>query len=250
MATLQTEPIGYSAAGIEMQGHLAWDTSFSGERPLVLVAPEWWGCNDYACARAEQLASLGYLGLAVDLYGGARVADTPDEAGALMTALVEDMATTRSRFSAALEAGKAHAQADGSRTGAIGFCFGGGVVTHMARAGADLDVVASFHGSLGLAVTDGPDQFTARVAAYNGEQDVLVAAEDIAAFEAEMRKAGAHYYLVQLPGALHGFSNPAATAKGEQYGLPLAYDALADATAWSHLQLLLQDVFKDPSPGP
>lgn len=245
MGTISTETLSYSADGVHMQGHLAFNGKQGGERPLVLVAPEWWGRNAYACGRAEQLAAMGYVGLALDLYGNAREAATPDEAGSLMTALIDDMAATRRRFEAALDAARAHVRVDPERCGAIGFCFGGGVVTHMARAGVPLDVVASFHGSLGLAVTEGPDRIRARVAAYNGEQDVLVAAQDLEAFEAEMRKVGAHYYVIQLPGALHGFSNPAATEKGQTYGLPLAYNALADATAWSHLQLLLQDVFGD-----
>ncbi len=245
MAKICTETLKYSADGILMHGHVAFDERQAGPRPLVIVAPEWWGRNDYACGRAEQLAAMGYVGLALDLYGDAREAGNPDEAGALMTALINDMASTRRRFEAALDAARAHDRVDAKRCGAIGFCFGGGVVTHMARAGVPLDVVASFHGSLGLAVTEGPDRISTRVAAYNGEQDVLVPAQDIAAFEAEMRKVDAHYYLVQLPGALHGFSNPAATEKGQTYGLPLAYNALAEAAAWSHMQLMLRDVFGD-----
>ncbi len=244
MASVATEEIRYGAGDVEMRGHLALDADVSGPRPVVLVVHEWWGRNDYATGRADQLAALGYAGFAVDLYGDAKVAANPDEAGAAMTALVEDMSVTRTRFLAALEAVSAHEAVDGSRAGAIGFCFGGGVVVHMARSGAPLRAVASFHGSLGLAVTDGPGSIDCRVAAYNGEQDVLVPAEDIAAFEAEMAKVNAHHYLVQLPGGLHGFSNPMASTNGKKYGLPLAYDPLADATAWGHMQLLFQDVFR------
>jgi dienelactone hydrolase len=240
---MTTEEIRYRAGDVEMRGHLALDAESAGARPVVLVVHEWWGRNDYATGRADQLAALGYAGFAIDLYGDASVAANPDEAGAAMTALIDDMSVTRARFLAALEAVSAHEAVDGSRAAAIGFCFGGGVVVHMARSGAPLQAVASFHGSLGLAVTGGPDAITCRVAAYNGEQDVLVSAEDIAAFEAEMDKVKAHHYLVQLPGALHGFSNPIASTNGEKYGLPLAYDPLADATAWGHMQLLLQDVF-------
>lgn len=243
MGDIRTEALNYSDGHIDMIGHLAWDADQEGPRPAVLVVHEWWGRNAYACGRAEQLAALGYVALAVDLYGGAKEAANPEEAGGLMTALIEDMATTRARFEAARAAVAALETVDGSRMGAIGFCFGGGVVTHMARSGSPLGAVASFHGSLGLAVTDGPDTISCRVAAYNGERDVLVAAEDIAAFEAEMKKVQAPTYLVQLPGALHGFSNPAATGKGEKYGLPLAYDELADATAWTHMRMLFRDVF-------
>lgn len=243
MGDIRTETLTYTAGGTTMTGHLAFDADQAGPRPVVLVVHEWWGRNDYACGRAEQLAALGYAGFAIDLYGEATTAASPDEAGGLMTALIEDMSVTRERFNAALAAVGDHEVVDASRAGAIGFCFGGGVVVHMARAGAPLNAVASFHGSLGLAVTDGPDAIDCRVAAYNGEEDVLVPAEDIAAFEAEMAKVNAHSYLVQLPGALHGFSNPIATTNGEKYGLPLAYNADADAAAWHHMTLLFRDVF-------
>ena len=244
MAAVTSEEIRYQVNGVEMRGHLALDTAQSGPRPVVLVVHEWWGRNSYATGRADQLAALGYAGFAIDLYGDGLVAESPDQAGAAMTALIEDMSVTRARFLAALEAASGHAEVDGDRAAAIGFCFGGGVVVHMARSGAPLQAVASFHGSLGLAVTEGPASIDCRVAAYNGENDVLVPAEEIAAFEAEMEKAGAHHYLVQLPGAQHGFSNPVASTNGEKYGLPLAYDPLADATAWGHMQLLFQDVFR------
>jgi dienelactone hydrolase len=244
MAAVTTEEIRYRAGDVEMRGHLALDADSTGPRPVVLVVHEWWGRNEYATGRAEQLATLGYAGFAIDLYGDAKVAANPDEAGAAMTALIDDMSVTRARFLAALDAVAGHEAVDAGRAGAIGFCFGGGVVVHMARSGAPLQAVASFHGSLGLAVTEGPDHIDCRVAAYNGEQDVLVPAEDIAAFEVEMENAGAHHYLVQLPGALHGFSNPVASTNGEKYGLPLAYHPLADATAWGHMQLLFQDVFQ------
>ncbi len=245
MGNIVTEEITYSAGGVTMKGHLAHDTDQAGPRPGVLVVHEWWGRTEYARDRAEQLAGLGYVGMALDLYGEAREAANPEEASQLMTALIEDMDTTRLRFGAALQALKDHEAVDASRTAAIGFCFGGGVVTHMARAGATLDAVASFHGSLGLAVTDGPDHVDCRIAAYHGEPDKLVADEDVAAFEAEMQSIGAHYYLVQLPGALHGFSNPAATGNGQKYGLPLAYSELAETTAWSHMRLMFRDVFGD-----
>ncbi len=245
MGDIRSEEITCSVDGVTLRAHLARDVAQSGPRPGVIVVHEWWGRNAYARSRAEQLAALGYVGMAVDLYGDATEAASPDQAGGLMTALVQDMSVTRDRFLAQLGALKAHEAVDASRTAAIGFCFGGGVVTHMARSGAPLDAVASFHGSLGLAVTEGPDTIDCRVAAYHGEADKLVAEEDVAAFEAEMQACGAHYYLVQLPGALHGFSNPAATGNGEKYGLPLAYSELADATAWSHMQLMFQDVFGD-----
>jgi len=162
-----------------------------------------------------------------------------------MNARIDDMEGTRARFMAALDTLKAHPSVDGDRTGAIGYCFGGGVVTHMARMGTPLNVTGSFHGAVGLAAMDGPDQIDCRIMVYNGEADVLIGDDQITGFKAEMAKTGAHYDFIQLPGALHGFSNPMATTNGQEYGLPLAYNELADQSSWSHLLLTLEDVFKE-----
>lgn len=229
-----------------MKGFLAWDGAIGETRPGILVVPEFWGLNDYARTRAEMLAELGYTALAVDVYGDGKVAETRDEAAQLMTDLLADMPECRARCEAALELLKGHESVDPNRTGAIGYCMGGGIVLHLARYGLDLDVVASFHGSLPLAVAaegEGAD-VTARVVAYNGEDDSFIPAEAIAAFKAEMEKTGADYQFINLPGALHGFSNPGATAKGREFNMPLKYSALADDCSWSHMQLLLQSTFK------
>ncbi len=243
MSNIRTEEITYTADGVEMKGYIAWDADKDGPRPAVLVVHEWWGCNEYAQRRARMLAEAGYTGMAIDLYGDGRTAANPDEAGVLMTARTNDMNGTRARFTAALEAVKEHNSVDGSRSGAIGYCFGGGVVTHMARMGADLDVTGSFHGAVGLAVLDGPDHFDCRVMVYNGEADSLIDDDQISAFKATMEETGANYDFIQLPGALHGFSNPMATSNGEKYGLPLAYNELADESSWAHFCLTMEQVF-------
>ena len=243
MTDIKTEEITYSADGVEMKGYIAWDVDKSGLRPAILVVHEWWGCNDYAQRRARMLAEAGYTGMALDLYGGGQTAANPDDAGKLMMARIEDMEGTRARFTAALEALKEHDSVDVSRTGAIGYCFGGGVVTHMARMGADLDVTGSFHGAVGLAAMDGPASFDCRVMVYNGEADGLVDDDQISGFKATMEQTGANYDFIQLPGALHGFSNPMATSNGEKYGLPLAYNKYADESSWAHLLLTFEQVF-------
>lgn len=245
MADIHTEEVTYAGDGIEMKGYIAWDSSKGGPRPGILVVHEWWGCNEYAHRRARMLAEAGYTGMALDLYGGGCTAANPDEAGELMNARIDDMEGTRARFMAALDTLKAHPSVDGDRTGAIGYCFGGGVVTHMARMGAPLNVTGSFHGAVGLAAMDGPDQVDCRVMVYNGEADVLIGEDQISGFKAQMEKTGAHYDFIQLPGALHGFSNPMASTNAKKYGLPLAYNALADESSWAHLLLTFEDVFRD-----
>ena len=136
-AELQTEEVSYSGGGVEMKGLLVWDDSIEGERPGILVVHEWWGQNKYPRKRAKMLAELGYTALAIDMYGDKSVADHPEQAGAFMTAVIENMEAGRARFEAALELLKSHASVNADKTGAIGYCFGGGVVLHMARVGSD-----------------------------------------------------------------------------------------------------------------
>ncbi|MDX1460388.1 MAG: dienelactone hydrolase family protein [Xanthomonadales bacterium] len=245
MAEIRTEEVTYSGGGVEMQGYLAWDDSIEGPRPGILVVHEWWGHNDYPRSRARQLAELGYTALSLDMYGDGKTADHPRDAGAFMNAVIQDMESGRARFEAAQALLKQHPTVNADKIGAIGYCFGGGVVLHMARSGADLDVAASFHGSLGLARTDGPDQIDTRVVAYNGKADPFVTDEAKAAFRAEMESAGADYDLIEFDGAIHGFTNPAATENGKKFDLPLKYDLLADKASWAHLQLVLEAAFGD-----
>jgi dienelactone hydrolase len=245
MANIQSEEISYSAGGVEMKAYVAWDSELDGQRPGVLVVHEWWGNNPYTRRRADMLAELGYTGMALDMYGNGRIATNPDEAGELMNGLLANLGTVRARFSAALEALKAHRTTDAGKSAAIGYCMGGGIVLHMARYGADLKSVASFHGALplGVAAQGEGAEVTARIAVYHGEDDVLIPEEAVEAFQAEMRKTGADCLFVPLPTALHGFSNPVATTNGEKYGLPLRYDERADKASWNHMQLLLQSAF-------
>jgi len=242
-ANIQTEEVTYSGGGAEMKGMIAWDSNVKGPRPGVLVVHEWWGHNDYPRRRANMLAELGYTAMALDMYGDGATAANPDEAGELMNAVIEDMASGRARFEAAHELLKNHPTVDASKIAAVGYCFGGGVVLHMARVGADLKAVASFHGALPLASVPGVEKMNTRVAAYHGEADVLIPQEAVTAFKAEMELAGAHYDLVQLPGAMHGFSNPMATVNGEKYGFPLKYSALADEASWAHMQMVFREAF-------
>ena len=245
MTNITSREITYSADGVDMNGYIAWDGSIEGERPGILIVHEWWGLGDFVRDRADTLAALGYTAMAVDMYGGGTTADNPDDAGALMTGLLGDLAGVRARFNAALAELQAHASVDAAKSAAIGYCMGGGIVLHMARYGADLNAVASFHGNLPLGVApDGEGgEVTARIAVYHGEDDVFISDEETAAFNAEMKKTGADCLFVTIPGAVHGFTNPIATANGEKYGIPLRYSELADRCSWDHMQLVLQSAF-------
>jgi dienelactone hydrolase len=214
-----------------------------GKRPGILVVHEWWGHNDYARKRARQLAELGYIALAVDMYGDGKTADHPDDAGKFAAAVRNNLPLMQARFEAARAFLNSQPDVDPAQNAAIGYCFGGGVVLAMARSGEDLAGVVSFHGSLDGGGTAAPGTIKARILVANGEDDPFVTDEQIAAFKAEMDAAGADYTFINYPGAVHSFTNPEADTFGERFGLPLAYNAEADADSWAEMQAFFQSVF-------
>lgn len=245
MTNIQTEEVIYVGGGVELKGFIAWDDDREEPVPGVLVVHEWWGCTGHVKNRAEQLAELGYAAMAVDMYGDGCTVDTPDEAGSLMNDLLSDMAIVRARLSAAQEVLGHHSSCDEHRIAAIGYCMGGGIVLNAARYGQELAAIASFHGSIGLGIAPAGEgtTITGRVVAYNGEDDPFVSQDDIDALAAEMQSIDADYQFINIPGALHAFTNPDATAKGETYGIPLRYSERADRCSWEHLCLLLDSAF-------
>ena len=240
MTDIHTQTLSYRAGDFEMVGYLAHDPG-AGPRPGVLIVHEWWGLTDYLRGRARQMAEQGYCALAVDMYGGGRTAADPGEAGELMNGVLGDITAAQARFTAARDALAAHAGCDGTRMLAMGYCFGGAMVLHMARIGMDLKAVASFHGALGSFHAPAPGEVKARILVCHGADDVLVPDADVTAFKAEMDAAGAHYDFQAYAGALHGFSNPDATANGEKYGLPLAYNETVDRESFDAMRSLFAD---------
>lgn len=243
-AGIQSRNVSYQADGITMQGFLAYDDSIKGPRPGILVVHEWWGLNDYARQRARQLAELGYTALALDMYGDGKTASHPDDAGKFASAVNNDMAAARKRFEAAMTLLKQQPETNPEHIAAIGYCFGGGIVLNMARAGIDLDAVVSFHGSLNPTTTP-PGQIKARIKVFHGNDDSFVPKEAVQAFRQEMEAAGADYDFVGYNGVRHSFTNPEADALGKQFDLPLVYNAAADKDSWNAMLTFLQDSFKD-----
>lgn len=225
----------HACNGDSLQADLAWDSRLEGPRPVVLVVHEWWGNNDYSRRRAEMLAEAGYLAMAVDLYGKGKRATDPAGAGALAREAYSDPARMAARFAAALELATSRPEADREHTAAIGYCFGGGVLLGLSRQGLDLDAVASFHGSLTTDTPAAPGSIKPALLVLHGEADAMVTADHVTAFREEMTKAGARLEFVGYPGATHAFTNPAATATGKAYDLPIAYDAAADEDSWKRL---------------
>jgi dienelactone hydrolase len=241
-AAIKTEPVTYSAGDTALRGFLA-TTATQESRPGVLVVHEWWGLNDYIRRRARMLAELGYTALAVDMYGDGRVADNPADAGALMTAVLNDRQAAEARFAAAYELLMAQTGTDGTRIAAIGYCFGGAVVLHAARLGLPLRGVVSFHGALGSMHAPTPGGVRAKILVCHGADDSLVPDSDVSAFKREMDQARADYRFVAYENAKHGFTNPEADTNGKKYGIPLAYDAVADRRSWQDMREFLGRVF-------
>jgi dienelactone hydrolase len=243
MANIRTEGVAYTAGDTTCKGHIAYDGAAGEPRPGVLVVHEWWGLDDYIRGRARMLAELGYTALAVDMYGDGQTAADPEGAGALMSSVLGDMDAGTARFKAAFDALAGHPSVDAGRVAAIGYCFGGAMVLHGARIGMDLKGVVSFHGSLGSFHKPARGEVKARVLVCHGAADSLVSDEEIAGIEQEMAGAGADFRFVAYDGALHGFTNPEATANGERYGLPLKYDEAVDTRSWNDMKALFSEIF-------
>jgi dienelactone hydrolase len=233
---IKTEEVTYSADSVTMMGYLAYDTYLEGKRPGVLVVHEWWGHNEYARKRARMLAEMGYVALALDMYGGGKKADHPEDAGRFAAAVMQNMDQAKGRFLAALDLLKKNENTDPNRVAAIGYCFGGGIVLNMARLGVDVKGVASFHGSLGTANPAQPGTVKAAMLVCNGADDPFTTAEQIEQFKKEMTDAKVDLTFKSYPGAKHSFTNPEADVLGKQFNLPLAYNEAADKASWEDMK--------------
>ena len=242
-AAVVGQEVSYQAGDTVMKGYLAFDDAVAGKRPGILVVHEWWGHNAYARKRADMLAELGYTALAVDMYGDGKTADHPDNAGKFATAVRQDQDKLQTRFNAARDYLNNHETVDPERNAAIGYCFGGSVVLSMARSGADLDGVVSFHGSVG-GLPPIADKVTARVLVANGAEDPFVSRDSIEIFKVDMETAGVDFEFIDYPGAKHSFTSPEANTYGEKFGLPLEYNAGADKASWEKMQQFLDSLFK------
>ena len=237
-ASISCQPLNYAAA----DGQTLCGWLYRPEQPnggAVLVAPEWWGLTDYPKARAQQMAELGYVALALDVYGDGRVTDDAKQATVWMMGMLNAPDTLLARAEAGLAALQAQEDVAAERIAAIGYCFGGKIVLDMARAGLPLAAVASFHGNLKPQHKAAPGQVRAELLIEHGEADTLVSMSDLDAFKQEMDAAGASYTVHVYPGAHHAFTNPAADLRAAQNGVNLAYDARADSTSFQHLKDLL-----------
>jgi dienelactone hydrolase len=236
---MANEVIEYNCGDHTMKSYLALPAA-DGPRPAVVVVHEWWGLNDYVRGRADMLTELGYVALAVDMYGAGATADNPDDAGALMTAAMPEAGA---RFQAAVDQLASRAEVAQGQIAAIGYCFGGAVCLAMARAGMDLAGVASFHGALETESPAVAGAVKAKVRVYHGNDDAMVSLENAEALQKEMDAAGADYEFVGYDGAGHGFTSREADTNNAKFGLPVGYNQAADEDSWQRLQKFLQSLF-------
>jgi dienelactone hydrolase len=225
--------VSYPAGDTTMRGYLAYDDAITGKRAGVLVVPEWWGVNDYARKRARMLAIEGYVALVVDMYGNGQTADNPKDAGALAGSVNKNPPLALGRFQAAEQFLGKQPNVKKDELAALGYCFGGGVVLNMARAGEPLQSVVSYHGVLATDVAVKPGGIKTKLRVFHGEADPVVPPEQVEAFKLEMDTAKADYMFVAYPGVKHTFTNREADSYAAQFGLPLKYDNAADIDSWT-----------------
>jgi len=240
---LNEDHITYTLDSVDMSGYIVYDENVKGRRPVVLVVPEWWGFTDYPKMRARELAKLGYLAMAIDLYGNGVSTTSPDTAGKLAGPFYQDPQMAKARIDAAIARIRSHAMADSNKIAAVGYCFGGGMLLNTVRLGDELDGVVSFHGSL-LGTPANKDLLRSKILVCHGEADPLVPPADVAQFKKQMDSINADYKFVSYPGALHAFTNPAATELGKKYNMPIAYNAAADTASWNEMKAFLGGVFQ------
>jgi dienelactone hydrolase len=242
LAEIKTEVVDYKQGNTALQGFVAWDDAIPGKRPGVLVVHEWWGHNQHARNQAERLARAGYVGFALDMFGKGKLASHPQDAQAFVAEATADPKAERARFDTALALLKKRKEVNPAKIAAIGYCFGGGVVLDMLRQGEPLSAAATFHGALTSKLT-AKKPIKTPILVLAGADDPMVGKAQLDAFKQEMTAAGAHFRVVEYPGAKHAFTNPDAG----KAGVPgLEYNAKADQQSWEELMVFFKDVFGPP----
>ncbi|WP_180175552.1 dienelactone hydrolase family protein [Acinetobacter sp. YH12025] len=241
---IKTREIEYTAAdGTKLIGYFAAPET---SEPVagVLVSPEWWGRNEYTEQRARELAEHGYAALALDMYGDKKVTTDAKQAYEWMMQTFDHADTIVTRASAALTTLAQQSEVNTAKLGAIGFCFGGKVVLDLARSGAALDAVVTFHATLATATPAQTGQVQAEILVQHGELDSMVTLDDVASFREEMHAAGVNHNVIVYANAKHGFSNPLADERAKANNVDLGYNAAAEQQSLNAMYELLDRTLK------
>ena len=244
-AGVVTKTITYEHGGTKLEGYLAYDDSTDAKRPGVLVFPEWWGLNDYAKGRAKQLAEMGYVAFAVDMYGNGQSTTDAKKAKEWVGPFYgKPLMAERAR--AGLDELLKTGLVDEKKVAAIGFCFGGSTCQALAYSGAPLAGIVSFHGGLVQSAPEALAKVRAKFLMLNGAIDPTIKAEEIAAFQKALDSGHIDYQFINYSGALHAFSNPGATKLAEESGMTamVGYDETAARRSWAQMKLFFDEIFQ------
>jgi len=231
--------VGYLDDEVLLEALFAFDDSLSGRRPAVLINHTWAGRDDFVAEKAKKLATLGYVGFAVDMYGKGVLGSSTEENAKLMQPFMDNRQMLQKRMHAALYAVKLLPWVDDSKIAAMGFCFGGLCSLDLARTGADLKGVVSFHGLLSAPGNTQNNVIKAKILALHGHDDPMVPVEQVIAFEQEMTKAGADWQLHTFGHTMHAFTNP--VVNNPDFGT--VYQPDADRRSWLAMENFLAEVF-------
>ena len=241
-AAIQERTVEYKQGDTVLEGYLAYDDAIQGKRPGVLVVHAWMGLSEYEQRRARELAALGYVAFAADIYGkGVRPADR-QEAGQQAGKFRANRELLRQRASAGLQVLADNPHVEASKIAAIGYCFGGGAVLELARSGANVVGTVPFHGNLDTPNPDDAKNIKGKVVVMHGAEDPNVNDEQVAAFQKEMRDAKVNYQINAYGGAVHAFTDPRA---GDDPSKGAAYNAQADKRSWQAMRDFFAEIFAD-----
>lgn len=239
---LKEDNITYTGDNTTMNGYVVYQDSVQGKRPAVLVVHEWWGLNDYSKMRAKQLAQLGYVAMAVDMYGNGQTASDPGGAMKLAGPFYKNPQLTKTRLDAAIAKLKTYPEVDTNNIAAIGYCYGGYVVLNAAKLGEPLKGVVSFHGDLS-GVRPDKNLLKSKVLVLHGEADSLVKKQVVDQFKKQMDSIGADYTFKSYPNAKHAFTNPIADSVENKFHIGVGYNEAADKQSWDAMKEFLQKIF-------
>lgn len=241
MSKIITKTVEYKDGEQTCKGYVAYDDSLKAPAPGILVVHEWWGLNDYPKSRAQQLAELGYVAFCADIYGDGKSTDSWDEAPKLAGQFWGDRPLYRRRMQLALDQLKLQPHVKPEKLAAIGYCFGGMGALELARSGADIKGVVSFHGALNTPNPADANNIKCKVLVCHGADDPFVKPEEVAAFKAAMDSAHVDYTFRTYPGAVHAFTNP---LSGNDNSKGVAYNLLADKRSWEAMKNFFTEIFK------
>ncbi len=244
-AEVRTQVVEYKHGNKVLEGYLAYDDEVKGKRPGVMIVHEWTGLEPYVQKRAEQLAQLGYVAFAIDMYGKGIRPKNDREAAAQAKIYRSDRKLMRDRATAGLRVLQQNQLTDPQRIAAIGYCFGGGTALELARSGANVAGVVSFHGNLDTPNPSDAKNIKGKVLVLHGANDPLVPPEQVLAFAEEMNQAKVDWQLVAYGGAVHSFTNP---ESGNDPSKGVAYNQAADKRSFAAMQQFFAEIFQLKKP--